>query len=102
MSSSHFLIRYLQTAEKDIDEIFSYILLDNPSAAASLLKEFDKSISQLSNFPKLGVVPKDKRLNKLGYRILVTGNYLIFYVLKIKTIQIRRIIHGARKYKFLI
>jgi toxin ParE1/3/4 len=99
---SPFKIRYLSTAENDLDDIFTYILKDKPSAAASLLKNFDSSISQLAFNPELGVVPKDERLKKLGYRILVVGKYLIFYVIKGKTVQIRLVIHGARQYSFLL
>jgi toxin ParE1/3/4 len=100
--TSPFKIRYLSTAENDLDDIFTYILKDKPSAAASLLKNFDSSISQLAFNPELGVVPKDERLKKLGYRILVVGKYLIFCVVKGKTVQIRRVIHGARQYGFLL
>ena len=42
------------------------------------------------------------KLKKLGYRILIVEKYLVFYVVKNKTVQIRRIIHGARRYDFLI
>ncbi|MBW2644338.1 MAG: type II toxin-antitoxin system RelE/ParE family toxin [Deltaproteobacteria bacterium] len=95
-------IRYLSTAENDLDNIFDYITKDNPSAAVSLLKKFDDSISHLAFNPELGVVPKDDRLKKLGYRILIIGKYLVFYVKKANNIQIRRIIHGARQYSFLL
>ena len=84
-----------------MDNIFDYITRDNPSAAVSLLKKFDDSIHLALN-PELGVVPKDDRLKKLGYRILIIGKYLVFYVKKANTIQIRRIIHGARQYSFLL
>jgi len=33
---------------------------------------------------------------------LVIGNYLVFYVIKGKTVEIRRILHGQRRYDFLI
>ena len=92
-------IRYLKTAEKDLDDIFSYIMRDNPSAAVSQLDKFDKSISQLSSNPFLGVVPKDQRLKELGYRILIVDRYLVFYVVKPKTVQIR---HRTRQYNFLL
>lgn len=94
-------IRYLSVAEKDIDEIFEYVLKDNRSAAVALLEEFDLAISRLSSSPELGVIPKDERLNKLGYRILIIRKYLVFYVVKGGYIQIRRIIHGARQYQSL-
>jgi len=100
--SGKYTIRYLSTAQKDLDEIFDYILRDNPSAALSLLEKFDHSISQLAFNPELGVIPKDDRLKNLGYRMLIIEKYLVFYVVKPQTIQIRRIIHGARKYGFLL
>ena len=95
-------LRYLSTAEKDLLEIFDYIQRDNPSAAQAQLDRFDSAISELASYPSLGVIPKDERLKKLGYRILVVDRYLVFYIRKNKTIQIRRIIHGARQYSFLL
>jgi toxin ParE1/3/4 len=95
-------IRYLFTAENDLDDIFDYIMKDNPSAAVSLLEKFDHSISQLAVNPEIGVVPKDDRLKQLGYRMLIVGKYLVFYVVKANTVQIRRIIHGVRQYSFLL
>ncbi len=95
-------IRYLSIAEKDLIDIFEYIKKDNPSAAISQLEKFDKSISQLALNPFLGVIPKDERLKKLGYRMLIVDKYLVFYIVKTETVQIRRIIHGARRYSFLL
>ena len=100
--SGQFRIRYLFTAQKDLDEIFDYILRDNPTAALSLLEKFDHSISQLSLNPEPGVTPKDDRLKNLEYRMLIVEKYLVFYVVKPQSIQIRRVIHGARKYNFLL
>jgi len=95
-------IRYLGTAEKDLTEIFEYVQRDNPTAAASLLNRFDSEIQQLSAQPFMGVIPKDERLKRLEYRMLIVDNYLVFYVVKKKTVQIRRVIHGARRYRFLL
>ena len=95
-------IRYLSIAEKDLIDIFEYIKKDNPSAAISQLEKFDKSISQLALNPFLGVIPKDERLKKLGYRMLIVDKYLVFYIVKTETVQIRRIIHEARRYSFLL
>jgi addiction module RelE/StbE family toxin len=100
--SKEYEIFYLQTAERDLYEIFDYIKKDRPSAASSLLEKIDKAISHLSMNPEMGVVPGDTRLRNLGYRILRVEKYLVFYVVKEKSVQIRRIIHGARKYEFLL
>ena len=95
-------IRYLSAAQQDLIDIFEYINRDNPTAAISQLEKVDNSISQLASNPFLGVIPNDKRLTKLGYRMLIVGKYLVFYVVKSETVQIRRIIHGARQYGFLL
>ncbi len=99
-----FSIEYLPIAESDIEDIVNYISTDNPSAGIKILDEFDVIISKLSSFPKLGPLPKDEILKRLGYRVLVIGNYLVFYAIKEeeKIVEIRRIIHGSRKYSFLL
>lgn len=95
-------IRYLPTAEDDLEDILDYLVRDNRSAASATLDKFDHAISPLAQNPGLGVVPKDGRLKNLGYRMLIIGDYLVFYVVKAKTVQIRRILHGARNYQFLL
>ena len=100
--SESFEIRYLKTAEKDLVDIFDYIAADSPKAAMAMLDKFDRTLLKLAQNPKLGVVPKDDRLRKLGYRMLIIETYLAFYVIKNRTIQVRRIIHGARQYRYLL
>ncbi len=95
-------IRYLPAAENDLESIFQYISKDRPIAAQAWLEKFDQSVSNLGMQPELGSIPKDSRLKKLGYRVLVVGKYLVFYVVKKDLVQIRRIIHGARRYEFLL
>lgn len=95
-------IIYMRAAEKDLLEIFEYIYLDNPEAALSLLEQFDQTIAKLESFPLIGVVPSDSRLQTLQYRTLVIDNYLVFYVFEKNIIEIRRILHGKRKFVFLL
>lgn len=95
-------IQYLPIAQQDLINILNYIKQENPTAAFKLIQEIDETISKLEDFPNMGVIPKDLRLKSLGYKMLVINNYLVFYVLKDSTVEIRRIIHGKRKYSFLI
>ena len=98
-----FQVKYLPIAKKDLIDIFEYILSDNPTAASKWLDGIDSSISNLKDFPYIGVAPKDSRLKYLGYRILVIGNYPVFYVvISDEIVEIRRIIHGKRRYDFLL
>ena len=104
MSKNKYQIRYLPIAEKDLKEILSYIQNDNPEAALNLLNEIDENILQLKSFPYKGKAPEDDYLQSKGYRMLVIKTYIVFYVVdeNIKEIEIRRILHGKRKYKFLL
>ena len=100
--ASTFKIEYLPTAQKDLTEILEYINEDNPTAALEFLDAIDSTISKLEDFPFLGHIPKDNRLKALGYRILVVNNYLVFYIVADNIVEIRRILHGKRKYDFII
>jgi addiction module RelE/StbE family toxin len=95
-------IIYLPIAQKDLLDIFDYICEDDPAAASDFIGKLDKAISKLGSFPLSGVIPKDERLRLLGYRMLVFQNYLVFYVVKEKSVEIRRILHGCRRYSFLL
>jgi toxin ParE1/3/4 len=100
--SKKYIIEYLPIAEKDLTEIIEYVQLDSPQSALNLLDEIDNTISKLEDFPNIGKIPKDARLQYLNYRILIVSSYLVFYVVKDNIVEIRRILHGKRKYDFLL
>ena len=97
------LINITEAAEQDLAEIVDYISNDNPAAALKLAENIEQSILQLEDFPLSGATPKNRRLTRKGYRILIVDSYLVFYVLQDnETVEIRRIISGKRDYKFLL
>ena len=100
--SQKYEVRYLLAAQQDLTDILNYIKQDNPSAAYKLIQEIDRIISGLEEFPNIGVIPKDLHLKSLNYRMLVIDNYLVFYVIKDHIVEIRRVIHGKRKYSFIL
>jgi toxin ParE1/3/4 len=93
-------IKYTPAAVDDIDEIFSYLSLDNFSAAEGLLKRLDRQISGLADFPNMGSVLSDDEyaLVQRGYRFITAHPYLVFYRVIDNTIIIHRILHGRRDY----
>ncbi len=95
-------LRYLPAAEQDLLDILDYIARDNPTAARAFVDRVEQAIGRLALFPKSGRRPRDTRLRRLGYRVLIVDDYLVFYVLTHRTVQIRRVIHGARRYEFLL
>jgi len=97
MTKEHTII-YLDPAQQDLLDIFDYIKGDSPLSAERFIEKIDKTIAKLSSFPDLGSFPKDLRLKHLGYRVLVIDDFLVFYALKNEKIEIRRILHGKRRY----
>ena len=103
-SSQKYEVIYLPAAKKDLNEIISYIQIEAPEAALNFLEKIDENIVQLKDFPYKGKKPDDDSLNSKEYQLLVIESYLVLYVVfeKEKIVEIRRIIHGKRKYKFLL
>jgi len=93
---------YLRRAQLDLVEIFRYIERDSSSQAEVWIEKIDRCLGRLASFPKSGTIPKDERLAALGYRIVVIGEYLAFYVLRRNRVEIRRILQGRRRYSFLL
>jgi len=102
MKKQRYKIRLLRTAQDDLLNITDYVAEDNPRAADKMIDRFEKAFDRLEYFPFAGKTPNDDELRRLNYRMLIVGKYLVFYLLKERTVEIHRIIHGARDYKHLL
>lgn len=100
--SSRYAIEYLPAAQRDLSDLLDYIARDNPRAARDCVDRLERTVGRLAQFPKSGRRPRDPRLDRLGYRVLVVDDYLVFYVIRRRTVQVRRVIHGARRFGFLL
>ena len=100
--SGRYRVQYLPLAERDLTDIVDYISRDAPEAALAFVDRVDRGVARLALHPRSAPPPKDQRLRRLGYRTLVVDNHLIFYVVIGRTVQIRRVIHGTRRYEFLL
>ena len=92
---------YLPSAQRDLLEARDYIRKDSPASADAWLARIDAALARLGEFPKSGSVPKDPRLARLGYRVVVIGEHLAFYVVRPAAVEARRVVHGRRRYSFL-
>jgi len=97
-----YAVKYLSTAQKDLASLLEFIAIDNVNAAADLIDEIDDKIGRLALHPRIGVIPKDPVFKSKGYRMLIVGNYLVFYVIIKRTVEIRRVLHAKRNYRFLL
>lgn len=98
MNPTEYSIRLLRAAEDDFTEIITYIAADKPSAAEALATKIENNLNLLCKNPRLGRIPNEEELIKLGYRYLVVQNYLVFYTIEERTVYVHRIVHGARDY----
>lgn len=94
--ADNFAIRYLPVAIDDLLSIFDWIAADNRSKAASFLDSLDERIRILSSNPRIGRVPRQEDLKRLGYHVMVIDSYLVFYVIRGSTVEIHRVLHGSR------
>lgn len=80
-------------AENDLITIWRYIAQESPHAADALLERLQEKFSLLAEFPFLGQLRPDIASEM---RYFPYGNYLILYRNVENTLQIVRVVHGAR------
>ena len=95
--ANKYIIRYLPVAVDDLISIFDWIASDSPDRGADFIGKIDQRIGSLKMNPFLGRVPRDEKLKNSGYRLLVIESYLVFYVIRAKTVEIHRAVHGSRR-----
>jgi toxin ParE1/3/4 len=100
--SDKYQVRLLPVAEEDLDEIVTYVALDDLQAASKLADRFEAHLERLSSFPRLGRIPRDSDLREAGYRYVIIGDCLTFYAVEKRTVVVHRILHGRRDYKELL
>ncbi len=79
--------------ERDVFEIFDYIVQDNPDAAAETIGKLLGTFERLTVYPRLGHAGREPRT-----REFMQPPYLIVYSVEEEVIQIHAVIHGRRLY----
>lgn len=80
-------------AERDLNEILSYIEQQNPKAAIKLIAKIEEQCFKLSQMPKIGVLRNELAR---GVRMFPVGNYSIYYRAIKEGVEIIRVLHGKR------
>lgn len=89
-------------AKTDLKEIISYLNTLSPQAAIRYYDLIVEKIGSLCEMPERCPFVRDVALKAKGYRYLIAENYIVFFVIKPDTVQIRRIIYGKRNYEWLL
>ena len=97
-------IRYLELARSDLLGIAEYVNSQalERDAANRLVDSLEKALLRLESFPYSGALYGKSFGFKEEHRMLVVGNYLVFYVVYDDFVEIRRVIHGKRRFLDLL
>ena len=89
---------YAKSYRDDVKSTVNYIKynLQNPIAAQRLKDEIKNKNKNLKENPFIYPVVPDEYLASKGYRFIIINNYLLFYKVKEKQIEIIRFLYGSR------
>jgi plasmid stabilization system protein ParE len=90
------ILRDLPIAQEDLFSIYVWIARDSLNRATKFVDKLDERIGILETHPNPGREPRHPKLREYGYRVLIVESNLVFYILRGKTIEIHRVIHGSR------
>lgn len=86
-------------AERDIEEAFVYLALEDLEVGERFISAVEKSLERLSEFPFVGTVKeyKNQKLQNLRmWRMAEFEKYLVFYLVSENTVDIIRVLHSSR------
>jgi len=93
-------VRFLASAEADLETIADWIADDDPGRAASFVLELRERCLSLAEKPNR--FPVARRVGGHVFRKLVYRDYLIFYRALADRVEIVRVLHGARDWAGLL
>ena len=89
---------------RDLEEISDYIAADNPRAAERFLRAVEATFEKLADMPGLGAEWDEFETPILNLRFWPLPryrNYVIFYRPLSDGVEIVRVVHGSRIFKYL-
>ena len=88
-------MRWTKKASRNLDDVAEHIALDNPSASVRTVLKIIAAVEHLSEHPAIGRAGRVE-----GTRELVVPGlpYIVPYRVKGNTVEILRVLHGARKW----
>jgi len=103
MGKIKYKIRITPKAYNDLDDIYAYLASEsmNEEAGINLMDRIETSILRLKDFPLSGSNVNDDILKNRGYRKLIVGKYIVFYLVESleKYVIVMRVLYGRQKYQ---
>lgn len=91
-------LRYLPLFWDDLNSAITYIaqVLKSPAAASRLLDRTEQAILDHARHPTMAAVYQARHPHDHTYYWFPMGNYMVFYVVDGKVMEVRRFLYGAR------
>lgn len=92
-------LRRLPRAIRDVDEIWEWIAAEDVAAADRWIRHIVEATDRLTDFPNSGA-PRPELAP--GARSVAVGRYIVLYRVGPDSVDIVRVVHGARELSKLL
>ena len=94
-----YTVVWLETAKENyIDIVQSMKLTMSADAARKIFTQLVQDINQLAQFPNSNPLVRHEEFRDQGVRMLISGEYLCFYIVEESVVEIHHIVHRKRDY----
>lgn len=102
--ATDYTLKIFPLAQADMEGIFGYIseTLHNPTAAIKQIDDFEKAFDNVCTFPESCPFISNEYVSDKTLRKLIVNNYIAFFRIKEKEIQIVRVLYAMRNYQDLL
>ncbi len=94
--TAKYQVKITRSAERDFEEIWTYIANDSPDEADRFVQKIEKQIHALEHFPLRCPLAPENAVLGTSYRHLVYGCYRIIIKISGKSVFIMRLFHGSK------
>jgi len=94
-------VRISPAAQNDFLDLVEHLESLSPAAALQNYELFMEKLEALAQAPESCPLARDTQLRLRGYRMLPIENYIVFYVINGKIVELRRILYARRQYERL-
>jgi len=93
-----YTLSFSKLFREDVKSSVNYIkhTLQAPAAARRLKDEIKKAYKKVKETPFIYPAVPDEYLASMGFRFIMVKNYIIFYIVEGKQINISRFLYGHR------
>ena len=101
--ANNYRLKIFPLAQTDMESIFAYISeeLKNPTAAVQLINDFERAFESVCAFPESCPPADNEYVNDKTLRKLIVNNYIAFFRIEGKEIQVVRVLYGMRNFQDL-